>query len=453
MTNAHDRNALVTNGHGSVLRPILLVYYLLALTCSPLNRLVFGDFETAVSVSYFPLVVLLVAYGLQFLARGFDRALVYLMLGFAVVTAIAIGHTVSSFDPFLIKCPLFFLFTILVAANSTDYDIRAITRVTSICAAIYVFVGIILWYANVYGELLTPASFAEAMFFKKQEYTVMLTLLAGMCLYELLLAGGAARRRRRVLLLQAGAIAIGMTLFYIKSLLVILVVSTSALWLLGVKSARRYVLAMGAGLIALYLTYEQLILLGWFPEHVVAYVAWLFDDRFVTVEGARNLDTLTMRLAILTDNFDAMRDRLSSIFFGIGTNTAAHASFTSYLSGRERDLPIEMESGLLQVFVYLGSVGFVIYLLSYFYAFGVWMNARRRCSAESLTLFSQVVAVNLALLASNIFQDNLASVTWYWLGLLWYCVVRYRQSERRALQPDVVSYPQSVRSFGHRVAS
>jgi hypothetical protein len=424
--------------HRLPLRPVLLVYYVLALTCSPLNRLLFGDFETSVSVSYAPLVFIFAIYGLRLAAYGLDRTLTLLVIGLILVTGISVGHSISSIDPFLVKCPLFFLFAILVAANTTEADVRAITRVTYGCAVVYVCVGIARWYTSVYGELLTPASFSEAMFFKKQEYTVMLTLLAGMSLYELLLSGFPSRGRRALLAFQVGAVVIGMTLFYIKSLLVVIAVSTLALWLLGVKRARRYVVAMGLGLGVLYFTYERLILLGSFPEHVVAYVAWLFDDRLLTVEGARNLDTLTMRLAILTDNFEEMRQHATSMMFGIGTNTAANASFTSYLSGRERDLPVELESGLLQMFVYIGSVGLGVFLFSYLYAFRVWARARRRSSAKSMAMFSQVIAVNLALLASNIFQDNLASVTWYWLGLLWFCVGAHRRAALSVERPQAL---------------
>jgi len=147
-----------------------------------------------------------------------------------------------------------------------------------------------------------------------------------------------------------------------------------------------------------------------------------------------------MRLAILADNFDEMRSQFTSLLFGIGTNTAADASFISYLSGREGDLPIEMESGILQVFVYTGAVGLCTVLASYGYALRMWVKARSRLHGVTTDIFSRVAVVNLALLTSNIFQDNLASITWYWLGLLWYCVVRYRRAERVILAAQSVAY-------------
>jgi hypothetical protein len=414
----------------SVLGAALLSYYVLSLTSSPLNQFFLGDYGTIVSVSYVPLVVLLGVYGLRLLLKGLDSSLALPLGSVMAVFGICLAHSTGSFDPFLIKCPLFFVFALLVAVNATAADIRMITRATYVCAVVYLGVGIPLWYLNVVLGVLVPTSFSEAMFFQKQDYTVVLTLVAGMFLYELLLSEESDTRRRYLMVFQIVAVVIGTLFFYIKSLFVVIVFSIMALWVLGVRRARKYVLGMGVGFAALYLTYEQLMLLDWLPDQVVAYIAWLFDDRFVSTEGARSLDTLTMRLAILEDNLEAMRGRLSNLLFGIGTNTAAHASFVSYLSGRERDLPLEMESGILQVFVYTGFVGLCVFLFSYLYGFKVWATARRNRADPAMAVFSLVVAVNLALLASNIFQDNLASVTWYWLGLLWYCVVRYRRAER-----------------------
>jgi hypothetical protein len=39
---------------------------------------------------------------------------------------------------------------------------------------------------------------------------------------------------------------------------------------------------------------------------------------------------------------------------------------------------------------------------------------------ETIPLFATATAINVALFASNVFQDNLSSVTWCWLGVLWY---------------------------------
>lgn len=434
-------------------RVVLLVYYALALVCSPLNRLIFGDYASVVSISYVPLVILLASYALQSLRLGIDQSLALLFVGIGGIAVIAAIHLTGTFDPFLLKFPLFYLLALLVAVNTTKADARAIVRVTYLCATLYVIVGVPLWYRNVASGVLTPASFSEAMFFQKQDYTVVLTLLTGLFLHDLLLSNEHTRRRRYVMLLQATAIVIGATLFYIKSLFVVVGGSIVALWLLGVRRARKYVIAMLLGVVVLYATYERLILSDLLPDQVVAYIAWLFDDRYLTSDGARSLDTLTMRLAILADNFDAMKSRISSILFGIGTNTAADASFISYLSGREGDLPIEMESGILQIFVYTGAAGLAIVLASYVYGFKAWAASRARFLTPETDDFSRIACANLALLTSNIFQDNLASVTWYWLGLMWCGVVQYRRAARLESAEHQVDYARSPHGVRQGVVS
>jgi hypothetical protein len=399
---------------------LLYAYYAFALISTPINDYLMGDMGEFISISYLPLALLMAISFTKSLSMQIPRGFASLLVWFGVITLITMFHLAQGLNIFLIKYPFFLLFALVLSRNIRDEHVRGLVNITFACSCLYFLVGAVLWYVNVYGQLITPASFTQKMLFHKQDYTIVLTLLSGIFLFDLVMSDKEMPWRKLRMVISAVILTTGVTVFYIKSLIVIGVTSIVLLDLLRVRRSRPYLVMGALTIFTVFLTHEFIVVSRILPDHITSYVAWMFDDRLLSAESGRYVDSLGMRVAIFYENFGALTANLGNAAVGIGRNTAVDMEYLSRVSGQTHSLPTQLESGALTILVYTGVVGMLGYLFMYWAGFRIWRRASMKYNIEGLPLFATAVSINVALFSSNVFQDNLSSVTWCWLGILWY---------------------------------
>lgn len=399
---------------------LLYAYYALALISTPINDYLMGDMGEFISISYIPLALLMAISLTKSLSMQIPRGFAYLLVWLGVITLIAMFHLTQGLNVFIIKYPFFLLFALVLSRNIRDEHVRVLVNITFSCSCLYFMVGAILWYVNVHGELITPASFTQKMLFHKQDYTIVLTLLSGIFLFDLVMSDKEMPWRKLRMVISAVILATGVAIFYIKSLIVIGVLSIVLLYMLRVRRARPYLVAGGLTILMVYSAHEFIIVSRILPDHITSYVAWMFDDRLLSAESGRYVDSLGMRVAIFYENLGAFTTNLGNVVVGIGRNTAVNVEYLSRISGQTHSLPTQLESGALTILVYMGVIGMLGYLFMYWTGFRTWREVSAEYNIEELPLFATALSINVALFSSNVFQDNLSSVTWCWLGILWY---------------------------------
>ncbi|WP_334050106.1 hypothetical protein [Alteromonas gracilis] len=155
-----------------------------------------------------------------------------------------------------------------------------------------------------------------------------------------------------------------------------------------------------------------LVLFG-VPDILVSLHAFYFTEHYLSSSQFRALDTVIIRQIIFESNIDALFSGLSSFLFGHGYNAAAGINYDSLGSWYNTEIGGAYESGLLFFlcnFGVLGCLGFGLFI------YRILSN----------THFGPFKTIFLALLFSNLFQDNVGSLFWLFMGLAWGESVAYR---------------------------
>lgn len=167
-----------------------------------------------------------------------------------------------------------------------------------------------------------------------------------------------------------------------------------------------------------YLVITQNKMLNQF--YVIFYYLFGLNDK-IPVEYLKYIDTLLIREQIFSNAFMHLKDN-----FLLGLGYGNYSSIVEGLSIRSLgrnifyDLPMETESGLLLFLIEGGIIGLILHLLIYAYFFYMLKKQRIIFDRVNLSILS-IVIVNLL---SNIMQDNLNFLYWFFLGAGLYVVTK-----------------------------
>ncbi|HDR7959555.1 TPA: O-antigen ligase domain-containing protein [Bacillus wiedmannii] len=146
--------------------------------------------------------------------------------------------------------------------------------------------------------------------------------------------------------------------------------------------------------------------------YVILYYIFGMSDK-IPLDYMKYVDTLIVRLEIIRN---AMEHLSNNYLLGIGVGNYPEIvqgkSVMSIARNISYDLPNEAESGVLLFLVEGGILGLFAHILIYVY---IVKNYIKRCNKKSLVQ-NIIISIVLTNGISNIFQDNLNFLYWFFLG-------------------------------------
>jgi hypothetical protein len=363
----------------SIVNPLIIGIYLLAIRHIVINKTLDKSFKR-----YLILILLLLGiFFLNFLmSKNYDslKNIFYILLSLSLAICI---HTNSNSGEILLKR---IVFVFIVAT----------------CILVFQFIQKV-----VIGGV-SIANFNHLMFFYKQEYTMFYTVVISCLAYYYF------ETYKSRYLIYSGLVTFFCILVGIKSILFVLLCLFISVYLF--KNLTKGLKLLIYGLIA------TLVLFYSFPilfESIMPFVEYFFGGSggFDKV-NYRNLETLFVREYIISENLNLIFNNWITILFGTGVNAVKGGVYVSEYTNLIIDAPKALESGLLFFLVHSGLLGTIIILFLFIYPF-ISMNINtNRVAPQSLNSSPKIyIYVLFSIFCSNIFQDNVSTLTWIFLGL------------------------------------
>ncbi|MCU5459093.1 O-antigen ligase domain-containing protein, partial [Bacillus cereus] len=146
--------------------------------------------------------------------------------------------------------------------------------------------------------------------------------------------------------------------------------------------------------------------------YVILYYIFGMSDK-IPLDYMKYVDTLIVRLEIIRNSMEHLSNNyLLGIGVGNYPEIVQGKSVMSIARNISYDLPNEAESGVLLFLVEGGILGLFAHILIYVY---IVKNYIKRCNKKSLVQ-NIIISIVLTNGISNIFQDNLNFLYWFFLG-------------------------------------
>jgi hypothetical protein len=372
-------NELVLSGTGySIIYPFVLVFYALAI-----KHIINNTIAKSFKIYSILILLLIVIFTINFLlSKNPDslKNIFYLLLSLSVAICL---HKDSRSGQIIIKgmVPCFIVVTAIVFYKF--------------------FVEVLLGGSSI-------ANFNHLMFFYKQECTLFYSVVIS-CIAYYYFEGHQKKFLVYWLLITLFCVLVG-----IKSILFVSAcLFLAPLLFKNIKSVLFLLLCILIVSQVVYFNFPSIF------EPVRPFFEYFFlaESGFDT-EDYRRLETLFIRHYIISENLIAIFDSWVTIAFGTGINAVEGQIYTSEYTSLVIDAPSALESGLLFFFVYGGFFGATILLYLFIAPFILMSKDKIRIAHQSIDSSPKIYIYMLfSIFCSNVFQDNVSTLTWVVLGL------------------------------------
>ncbi|MBC7010670.1 hypothetical protein BIZ38_19685 [Pseudoalteromonas sp. BZK2] len=286
-----------------------------------------------------------------------------------------------------LKLILYFIFSFSVAALLTKEVVLKFynfLRWFVLIFSIPVIVSCLLYYAGG-GE---QVNILKSLIVQKQEITMLFSIYLGFFVYQYGL--------RNVLFLDYVCLFLAFIISFLVGIKSIVFIAFGLYFLIPNRSKTERLSVITLSLcFCVYMLADNVILAPIFgTEHL-----------FSTYD-LRKLDTFYVRVFLFEENFRVLISDVSNTLFGYGYNPVEGLVYKSETTWFSQEMSNVYESGVLYIIANSGVSGFMLFSIVFY------------CSIKNNKSLSAFIFISLLL--SNIFQDNMNSIFWLFLGFALY---------------------------------